>query len=148
MSRATRTLFLGGILIMVVSCRARSPHVHIVLPDGFRGYFLIYPNQPDGAKIEPNGDEYTVQIPKGGVLRIQGDGPFLSWHSRSAAFENGMEIPMASHEENLPQDKVAFWGGGTRSENHGPMHFYYFVGTEAEHKSHSSSITITPGSVK
>src|SRR5713226_752149 len=98
-----RPMWLGYVL-MALACSScgsqRCDHIHYVLPNGYRGAFLIYNEREDGIELRPNKGQITCVIPNTGVLRVKGKGPFYEWHSTTASFANGVPIPIASESED------------------------------------------------
>ncbi len=148
MSIILKKIFLVCIIVLAllwVGCLQKTPQIHYVLPNGFCGAFIIYTERPNGMRMEASGARYTYVIPETGVLELQGKGPFYGWHTTSASFEDGTVIPAGT--EKLPEDVVAFWGGGSQS---GGM-LYDFVGTKAEFrvfKKETATAEVKPGGCK
>ncbi len=122
--------FLIVVSMLFAGCDKKSPTIHYVLPNAYRGAFIIYTGQPDGVVLQKRSNEYTCVIPPSGVLKVKGPGPFSSWHAVKASFANGEPIRVAYEWEHLDKDLVAFWGAGGRD---GGM-LYDFIGTKQENE--------------
>jgi hypothetical protein len=109
-------------------CESRSVEFRFILPVGYRGPFVIATNQADGERI---GDRGVVQIhvPTTGILKLQGDGIFLATPIReTAAFENGVDLPVYLGDDTVDKDLVQLKGLFTRADGT----IWYFVGTAKE----------------
>jgi hypothetical protein len=117
---------------LALGCHTRTTRIDYVLPNEYRGAFIIYTNSAGGITLPRavnNGLEVvTCSIPRTGVLYVCDDYPFYRWHRVQARFENGEPLPVASKGDQLPAGIVALWGGGSRG---GGM-IYDFVGTTTE----------------
>jgi hypothetical protein len=118
-------LMVFGILSSI-GCSAKSPEVRYVLPNDYRGAFVVYTGQADGVSLERTGQRYTVIIPPKGILRVKEKAPFYDWHTTTASFSTGDVIPIGNDE--MDQNTVAFWHGGSRP---GGL-VYEFIGTKLE----------------
>src|SRR5207245_2469197 len=102
--------------------------LHITVPNGYRGAFIVYTGDPAGIELREVKGTYSCNIPESGVLRIRGEGPFYAWHGLKVSFANGDNIPISTENKGLPDDVVAYWPGGSRP---GEM-LYDFIGTKTE----------------
>jgi hypothetical protein len=134
-SNLSRSLSIATAVISVslpLGCSRRSPNLHYVIPNDFRGAFIIYTRRPDGVvlprSVSGGVETFTCSIPTNGILFVEGDRPFYGGYQLSASFADGRSIPIASNGDELPAGTVALWGGGSRT---GGM-LYDFVGTTTE----------------
>src|SRR5947209_5577827 len=127
----TTSVFAPGLLSILLlfhlGCERRSPIIEFVLPDGFRGAFIVYTNQVDGVDLPFAANTYTCVIPSSGVLKVRKDGPFYNWHRTRARYENGTILPVLSHSEHIASGTVAFWNGASEVNM-----LYDFIGTQEE----------------
>jgi hypothetical protein len=63
--------------------------VRIVLPEGFRGEFLIVRDREKGQDLKLQDGEWLFEIPASGVLVINDDHPFCMWHQERFAYSDG-----------------------------------------------------------
>jgi hypothetical protein len=139
----SRGACLTSALVMVVGgCGQSSIRLKLVLPNGYRGAFIIYTEQADGVAMSVENGAWTCKIPESGVLKVKGKEPFYRWHALEVAFEDGTAVPIA-WENELPSDKVGLWLGGSRSGNM----LYDFVGTSQEHDGFLKSARAGPVTV-
>ena len=131
--------FLAAML-GVGGCQRKSPSIHFVLPNGYRGAFLIRSDQADGSELQEKAGRYTFIIPESGTLKIQGAGPFYDWHSVSASFVGGEVISVPNEPERLKPDQLALW---TDDSAPGGV-IYFFVGTRDEHESYRQKTATGP----
>lgn len=146
-SRAFSVVGLGIVLAVFPSCNRAQPHIHFVVPNGFRGAFIIYTNSPRGGGLMRQGSNYTCVIPDNGVLHLREEGPFFQWHTRSASYADGKNIPEYQGGGAIDDDTVAFWGGGSRGEGM----VYDFIGTKAEKAAfyrETEAAEIKPGRIR
>jgi hypothetical protein len=151
MLRICRLLFVSILVLIVGGCQSRSNHIHFVLPIGFRGAVLVYPNQSDGTNLEKKEGRYTCIIPESGILRIKGAEPFYQWHSLSASFANGAAIPIAHEPERLSEHTIAFWPHGSTQEGENAQYLYDFIGTKTENEAFCKATAtgkVVPGGVQ
>ena len=142
---------LAVFILMMAGCESRSDHIHFVVPDGFRGAIIIYPNQPEGLSLKKKNGRYICVVPDNGMLRISDKGPFFRWNSLSASFVNGDPIVVAQEPERLSKDTVAFWPHGCRQLGDGPLFLYDFVGTKADNDAFCKATEtgkVIPGTIK
>jgi hypothetical protein len=110
-----------------------NPPNHFVLPDGYSGGFRIEQDEANGADLKLMGGRYVYEVPAGGVLKIKNFQSFMGCHSKTAAYQNGEEIPDGLH---VGPDVVALRGGGgsgsreINGSNIGPTMVTYVIGTE------------------
>src|SRR5438270_842272 len=116
------------VLALAAGCQKSSPLLLITVPTGYRGAFIIHTGDPTGIGLKDDGGTYRCNVPKSGVLKIRGKGPFYTWHGLKVSFANGDIIPISDQGENLGDDVVAYWSGGSAP---GGM-VYGFIGTRPE----------------
>jgi hypothetical protein len=124
-----------------------SPHVHYVVPIGFRGAIVVYTNDAAGTSLPSQKNSYTCIVPETGILRLREKGPFYSWHTTSASFADGTSIPVAQPDASIEDETILFWSGGARPDGM----IYDFVGTKAEKKlfdKETAAGDIVPGRVR
>lgn len=63
--------------------------IRIVLPDGFRGDFLIVKDREKGQDLKLQDGEWLFEIPASGVLVINDDHPFCMWHQERFVYSDG-----------------------------------------------------------
>jgi len=144
---AYHLLLVGGVTLSCLGCARRSPTIHYVLPDNYRGAFIVYTSRPEGTSLINKDGTYVCTIPNSGILEVKDEGPFYSWHGTTASFASGDEIVIASHEDNLDDDAVALWWGGSRP---GGM-LYDFIGTKSEARLFKKAIAsgpVNPGAIR
>jgi len=112
--------------------------IDFVLPDGFRGTFIIKEDNQNGVEFEKVNGRYVVRIPVGGVLEYRGYDPFASYLC-TARFENGDRIWHTRRNDDKPAEgQVGLFGGYTHIHGDGNKNqlaeFGWFVGTEEEWK--------------
>jgi hypothetical protein len=132
------SIFLTG-----MGCQGKSPTIHYVLPNGYRGAFMVITGQPDGVEPRGHNGRYICNVPESGVLRVRGKGPFDGWHSITAAYSNGEVIPIEMEVDDLRQERVAFWYGDSRPGGR----IYFFVGTSAQNKQFRNETALGPPKV-
>jgi hypothetical protein len=106
----------------------------LVVPDGYRGPVRLVIDRERGVVVPLKNDRYTYHIPDGGTLIIKDDSAFRQWHSESAMYANGDQIPI-DYEKRLPPDAITLHslgaGGETRNGRRVDL-IEEFVGSEAE----------------
>ncbi len=128
-----RRYFMFSLLLLCsLGCQRRPNQVEFVLPDGFRGWFDVSPNDPRATVLPKVNGNYILQVPKSGVLAFSGDDPFRSYLC-TARFENGDEIWVEKRIDDKPREgQIGLFGGhGYRYMNDPPV-YRWFVGTEDE----------------
>ena len=116
-----------------------TPRANFVLPQGYRGVFVIKTQRPGGADPEVKPGEYLYQIPESGVVEISGKGHFFRWHQHTASYLDGSTIVSEGRDEVGPSD-IALWAGGAIGKD-----VYYLVGTAAENKRCLGGTLLPPG---
>jgi hypothetical protein len=128
-------LFVIVSLLVVAGCDQHGAPVHFVVPDGFRGPFYLIKDSLQGVFINATGDQYTVEIPQAGSLKLHDFGLFDSWHQETASFAGGARIPTESESGGtgeLGTNVFGLRGGGTSWVNDGPETVTYFIGTQKD----------------
>jgi len=137
-------LLLATLVLSFIGCHRAPERVHFVLPDGFRGVFGIWADDPEGTELRTTDGRYVIHIPESGVLKMTGHDPFSSF-LETASFANGDVIWVSTKlGDSPPPGAIGLWGtvtasapgaAGSRAINV----FYWFVGTEAEFRMRKSS---------
>jgi hypothetical protein len=113
-------------------CRLQPREIEFVVPDGFRGPFLII-EHPDGQSGDFRNGKLSLEIPPSRILTVKDDSAFDEWTTRSARYQSGIELPL-DHE--VDASHVALRGGGesagVRRNLVIPQHMSFFVGTDAD----------------
>src|SRR5262249_46557668 len=117
------------VICMIGGCKAESPRVHFILPNGYRGLFVIT-TQADGARLQTSEGRIVLAIPENGNLAIRDSAVLFEWHSVSAAFADETQIRFGDHD-NLPADSVACWDVGNETDRPDKP-IWYFIGTYRE----------------
>ena len=107
-----------------MGCPKQAHDVCFVLPNGYRGPFVIQTRSNKGVEIEKTDGVFFVLIPESGVLYVKERGPFYDWMKVSAKYENNVQIPV---DDDIAADVVAmaFLSSG------GDQTIWYYVGTRA-----------------
>lgn len=77
----------------VISNLQRRYDVEFVVPDGFHGIFVIKEDRKNGIPPEWTDNSVRYIIPKSGVLITTDTSPLDVWHSESAKYSSGRQIP-------------------------------------------------------
>ncbi len=106
----------------------------LVIRDNYRGPVRLVLDRERGVVVPLRGGVYEYRIPADGRLLIRDDEPFSQWHTITAVYAGGGQIP-TDHEGNLPPDMILLHslGSGVRTRN-GTTEEYikFFVGPKAE----------------
>jgi hypothetical protein len=124
--------------------------VQYVIPNGFRGGIVIYPDQPDGVELKKTDGVWQIEVPKNGILRIRGRRPLLdTWCKETACFASRkkIRIPVDLREVN-DEGQILMDRQGSRARNNGPLYCFSFIGTKSETKAARLEDTDTPGSIR
>jgi hypothetical protein len=132
-------VFIGGAgsvgVLAATVWWAVPPRVHFVLPNQFRGAFVILKDPASSAAIEDHYFSTTLRIPEDAVLRVPSDSFFHRGSRWSASYLNGERLPLDDELSNRPEDRirqVTLWSAGFGDGSaHGPR-YDFFVGTRAE----------------
>lgn len=120
-------------LVAVVVLRQRTADtIHFVVPDGFRGPFVVIEDK-DAPELPIVNGCYVVNVPQTRVLPIHSDAAFRHWTSREAEFVSGAPLRCGDGIPSGPTDGETMlrsmgWSGSTNHEGH----HNFFVGTLAE----------------
>jgi hypothetical protein len=131
-----------GLIIGVVAAAAllilgwkwlrRGASVHqlrFVLPDGYRGVFVLAADPSAPAVFPERDNTYVYVIPASGQLNVRTLAPLEQWHSTSAVSTSGAPIPAAQTSPAEPYSgEVRLHHLVTDSAGRS----YFLVGTDAE----------------
>lgn len=115
---------LAILLGIIAGCnRSLDRAIHFVIPNDFRGPFVIASNPvyPDAIARYP--DRYELKVPSDGVIRTKRIDLFEHWHRLSASYENGTDLPGWDSKDNLLQSGPT---GG--SDDNSSVSWYYVGG--------------------
>jgi hypothetical protein len=110
---------------VLFGCSSSGPPVDFILPDGFRGIFVIIPDSEADPMTFRDG-RYVVHIPESGILFVANVEPFNKWHTQTAYYSSGIQLPIGIISGN--EDKVALRSLSTSSDGR----ISWLVGTKAE----------------
>jgi hypothetical protein len=121
-----------GVLCTVPSLPCLRHDIRWILPDGFRGAFVVLRDQ-NAAPPVSNDCVYSITVPATRVVRLPSLRIFNYWHSESAQYRDGSQIPF-DYDGMLSPDSVVlrareFGASGGKRECE-----KYFVGTADEAK--------------
>lgn len=94
-------------LMVVASCSSKHKRVHVV-PDGFRGWLLIFESRKDGYDPRIDSEVFLYLFDKHGVCKIR-DNYANAWGRDTFIFQNGKLIesrPGAADEETAIRDRT------------------------------------------
>src|SRR5260370_33895212 len=79
-SRMFFYLFIPCVALLLapwlIGCNQSSPVICFVLPDAYRGAFLVQTGLRDGVSLQQSDGVYQCVIPDSGNLTVKGDGHF------------------------------------------------------------------------
>jgi hypothetical protein len=101
--------------------------VHFVIPDGFRGPFVIVESS-DGQELTERGGITQMHITDGRVVKVKSIAVFRELRQRRASYASGGNIPVF----DVRDDQIALRSNGLNSRDGGPEQLELFVGTEQE----------------
>jgi hypothetical protein len=132
-------IFVGGAgsigVLAATVLWAVPPSVRFVLPNQFRGGFVILKDPAALDRVESGYRSTTVKVPENGELRVRSDAFLRRYSGWSASYASGAALPLdyellGRAEERTGQ--VALWAHGYGyGSAHGPR-YDFFVGTRAE----------------
>lgn len=130
--------------LLVLACSRKAPPCLYLLPEGFRGDFVVVHSVPDGEPAVTEDGFLVLRIPPSGVLVTQ-VAPFSGWwgpddlqfHVESASGERTRLEHRATHASHagIAADEVFVSYGRTGMTTHGTLQFRhttYFVGTQRD----------------
>ena len=125
-------VWISAVCFLLTGCGPRRRKIEFVVPDGFRGPFLII-EHPSGQSGAFHEGKLTLTVPSSRILLIEDDSAFSEWTLRSARYANADVLATANdHDRSL----VALRGGGNSSGMRQgliiPPHHSCFVGTDDE----------------
>jgi hypothetical protein len=111
------------LLIGIAGChRSLDRPIHFVIPNGFRGPFVIVSNPAYPNAIAKYPDRYEIRVPSDGVIRTKRIDVFYRWHRLSASYKNGTDLPRWESRDNLLQSGPTATSGDNSSLS------WYYVG--------------------
>lgn len=78
--------------------RSAGVRIEFVVPNGFHGIFVVEEDAESGSPPQEVDGVVRYVIPKSGVLITTDAESFYDWHSESARYANGQEIPLPQVE--------------------------------------------------
>jgi hypothetical protein len=106
-------------------CGESAIQLQITVPNGYRGILKIYQNQTDGIVIPIKSGKIELNFDSRGILRLRGETPSLRWHTTSARYADGTEIPVIEFPAETPATKFGLRGfGGVKNDED-----WYVIGT-------------------
>jgi hypothetical protein len=125
-------LAVGGTFGITAYLDLPRPPVLIIVPNGFRGPIKLVIDPKSGDHIPLVDGQYTVRIPKSGLLIIKSADPVTQWHSERAMFANGDSLPR-DYDRTFPPETIRMYFLGSRFFRDGDFiqeSIDYFVGNE------------------
>lgn len=131
-------LFVGMIVFGVLlygRYRFISPQVkqlHFVVPDNYRGLFVIKRTPGSGLGYEQKGKVFIFRIPSSGILQIEGKNPGQDWHTMTAEYASGAALEAVNNPapvKGAQRDNIVRLYPVDSSADGSA---YYLVGTETE----------------
>lgn len=120
----------GSLMLALVvgGCSTRDGDpVHYVLPDGYRGPFVIIADGQDDGGYHYDGTKHVYSIPASGVLHVTTAKPIELDHRVSAEYVSGMKIYWLEPPPQKPADVRISGLGAT-----GDRELWEAVGSEGE----------------
>jgi hypothetical protein len=136
MDKMGHNLLSVGLWLTCFACgcsdRGGKP-VHFIIPDSYRGLFVITEN-PNASAIPVIDGRYCITVPSDGRVKVKSMRPLRVWHSETAAFASGEHLP----KDNIHLIAVTTYADGST---------YYLIGTrmEGEYAQHVSQKEIPLG---
>lgn len=125
----TERIILVCLIASSMTGCTRSAKVHFVLSNEYRGPFVIVVDHQRGVAPREKDGILSLEIPRSGVLRLKEDPDRLrSWHTLTAAYENGTPIPVDNGDQVIPSNRASLKVLFSSSNNT----IWYFVGTAEE----------------
>lgn len=125
---------------LVLSCSENGKRVHFIIPQGFRGAFLLQIDPQNGKSWGKSNDEWIVTVPSERLVKLGTGKPFLKWHATVASFENGNNLPYAGNSTAPPNQLQLCHLYTDYNTNH-----WFYVGTADECRAiilnHSANLT-------
>lgn len=124
---------ISFILMFATSCDSQDGGViELILPNGFRGVFVIELDPVHGVPPTSTGNVATYRIPESGILHVSSFSPFEEWHKKQARQQDGKEIPTINDESRGVSTKDLDTEVRLRGGMNDGQRIYFLVGTEAE----------------
>ena len=133
-----------AVVSVVISCDKTDAPVHFVVPNGYRGMFVVYPGQKDGTEISLKEGQYTYIVPDDGIIRVRGEGPFATRQEMSASYSDGTPLPLYASEDADPETDTGIWAAGTISSGG----IWFVVGVRREQEGWAGIRGPVPGRLR
>jgi hypothetical protein len=125
---------------LVFSCSEGGKQIHLIVPVGFRGAFLVQIDPQNGKDWGNSNDEWVVNVPAERVVKLNTDKPFLKWHATLVTYHDGKNLPYGGSLTTL-RNQLQLWHLYTDNNTN----YWFYVGTADESKAliqtHSASLT-------
>jgi hypothetical protein len=111
-----------------------EPEIRFVVPNGFRGGFIIVEDSNGVDLGGPFSRTYLVRVPVSRVVKVKSFARLQSWHRPS--IQTGENEPVSMVNLDPPDNAIEMRLGGTCEGFIGGVKYrertYYFIGTAAE----------------
>lgn len=101
--RCAKTLPAFFLSILLVACSDSGRPLHHVFPPGFTGVFVVIADGEDQGVYTFDGNRHVYKFPDSGIIHIASMRPFEMWHTVSASYDDGTEIPWGETAKLEPQ---------------------------------------------
>jgi hypothetical protein len=133
---AAVVLVVVGATFLVVSFHLQFGHrVVFIIPDGFRGGFVIF-EDPNADDVPTKRGSAFVYVPESGELRVRSAEFFRYPSEWIAEFSSGKPLPKSGYLRNEPLEgpnSTGLWGGEYSSSLDHGWRYDFFVGTQREY---------------
>jgi hypothetical protein len=111
-----RWLIIICLMFVASGCREKaSPKITLVIPDGFTGVAILRWQQPQGIKLPLDEPSYILEIPRSGVMAIQGPNLMLDWYVQDARYASGRTLPQGN-QHTKDEEGVYLWDMGINAD--------------------------------
>lgn len=107
------------------------PTVLFIVPNGFRGPFVIYEDLK-GVDVPRVWNEYRIVVPESGIVRLRSTRMLQDWATHRAEFASGDEIRFPTQDATWTPNAFGIWSGGYGGGSSHPPRDSRFIGTEQE----------------
>jgi len=110
-----------------------TPTVEFVVPDGYRGRFVLFVDPINGVALRQRDGVVTIDIPVSGVLRIKDDSILARWHTPKARYQDGTPILYEPNGKAKPGEAMLLGAGSSEVDEDGTRIHWNYVGTRADY---------------